>query len=201
MDAAKKKVAAAAAAFDKAKKAAGEESTKYTSLGPQYSKSSTGRRLALARWIANRRNPLTVRVAVNHIWLRHFGQPLVEKVDDFGLRSPRPPLTDLLDYLAVEVMDNGWRMKHIYRLIVTSDADRMPSAASQDNQATLRDRDNRFLWRMNRVRMEAETVRDAVLHVAGSLDPSRGGPDLDHRKGMTVPRRSLYFRHAREKQI
>jgi hypothetical protein len=197
----KKKVAAARTAFDKAKKAAEAESIKYTPLGTQYSKTSTGRRLALARWIASGRNPLTARVAVNHIWLRHFGRPLVERVDDFGLRSPRPPLADLLDYLAAELMDNGWKMKQIHRLIVTSNAYRMSSSVGQNKTAAAADRDNRFLWRMNRVRMEAEMVRDSVLHVAGSLDLARGGPDLDYRKGLAVPRRSLYFRHAREKQM
>jgi hypothetical protein len=157
--------------------------------------------LALARWIASRQNPLTARVAVNHIWLRHFGRPLVESVDDFGLRSPRPPLADLLDYLAAELMENRWSMKQLHHLIVSSDAYRMSSSAEKNNSAAATDRDNRFLWRMNLVRMEAETIRDAVLHVAGSLDPTRGGPDLDHRKGLTVPRRSLYFCHAREKQM
>jgi hypothetical protein len=158
--------------------------------------------LALARWITHRQNPLTARVAVNHIWLRHFGQPLVESVDDFGLRSPRPPLIDLLDYLAVELMEHNWSMKHIHRLIVTSTAYRMASSVKGiANPSRKLDPDNKLFWRMNSRRMEAETVRDSVFHVAGSLDLTRGGPDIDYKQGLTIPRRSLYFRHARERQM
>jgi hypothetical protein len=97
-------------------------------------------------------------------------------------------------------MANGWRMKPIHKLIVTSDAYRMDSRPMRNSASALHI-PNSYLHRMNAVRMEAETVRDAVLHVAGSLDLTRGGPDLDYRKGLTVPRRSLYFRHAREKQM
>src|SRR5262249_27393535 len=78
---------------------------------------STGRRLALARWITNRENPLTARVAVNQIWMRHFGEPLVRSVFDFGLRTPRPVHHELLDWLAVEFMESGWNMKRLHRLI------------------------------------------------------------------------------------
>ena len=80
-----------------------------------YSKISTGRRLALARWIVDRRNPLTARVAVNHVWARHFGEPLVASLFDFGLRTPRPEHHALLDWLAVEFMESGWSLKHLHR--------------------------------------------------------------------------------------
>jgi hypothetical protein len=90
-------------------------------------------------------------------------------------------------------------MKHMHRLIVTSRAYRMDSQASPDNAA--RDRDNRFLWRMNPRRVEGEVVRDSLLHVAGQLDLTMGGPDIDHHLGLTSRRRSLYFRHAAEKQM
>ncbi len=182
----------------------------YEPLGPVYPRVSTGRRLALARWITDRGNPLTARVAINHIWLRHFGRPLVEKVDDFGLRSPRPPLADLLDYLATELMDNQWSMKHMHRLIVTSSAYRMQSAAvtvpntnsSKDaNNPQSIDPDNKLFWRMNVRRLEAETVRDALLYLGGSLDLTMGGPDIDHHQGLVNPRRSIYFQHARDKQM
>ena len=73
--------------------------------------------MALARWITDPRNPLTARVAVNHIWLRHFGEPLVETVDDFGRRTPPPRHTALLDWLACEFIDSGWSLKHLHRLI------------------------------------------------------------------------------------
>ena len=87
-----------------------------------YKKVSTGRRLALARWIVDRRNPLTARVAVNHVWARHFGEPLAASVYDFGLRTPRPEHHALLDWLAVEFMESGWSFKHLHRLILTSRA-------------------------------------------------------------------------------
>ncbi len=93
-----------------------------------YKKVSTGRRLALARWIVDRRNPLTARVAVNHVWARHFGEPLVDSMYDFGLRTPRPEHHELLDWLAVEFMESGWSFKHLHRLILTSQAYRMRSA-------------------------------------------------------------------------
>ena len=199
--AARKKVVAARQSFDKAKKAAAQPSSSYKPFGPIYPRTSTGRRLAFARWIADRRNPLTARVAVNHIWLRHFGRPIVNSVDDFGMRSPRPVLVDLLDYLAVELMENDWSMKHIHRLIVHSNAYRMASFAASTNSSAKKDADNHLFWRLNRRRMEAEVVRDSILYVAGSLDLRRGGPDINHKQGLTVPRRSLYFRHARERQM
>ena len=200
--AAEKKVAAAQKTFDTAKEAAEQDSSSYSPLGPTYPQTSTGRRLALARWIADRRNPLTARVAVNHIWLRHFGRPLVESVDDFGLRSPRPPLADLLDYLAVELMEHNWSMKHVHQLIVTSRAYRMSSSVGRiANPSHERDPDNKLFWKFNPRRMEAEMVRDAVLQMGGSLDLARGGPDIDYKQGLTIPRRSLYFRHARERQM
>src|SRR5262249_17356998 len=92
-----------------------------------YPKTSTGRRSALARWLIDRNNPLTARVAVNHLWLRHFGQGIVPTTFDFG-RNGRPPSHPaLLDWLAVEFMDNGWNMKHMHRLMVTSNTYRQAS--------------------------------------------------------------------------
>jgi hypothetical protein len=164
-----------------------------------YPKTSTGRRLALARWIADRHNPLTARVAMNHIWLRHFGQAIVPSVFDFG-RNGRPPSHPaLLDWLAAEFMDRGWSMKAMHRLIVTSSTYRQASTPDPINLAI--DRDNTYLWRMTPRRVEAEVVRDCVFHVAGQLDLTLGGPDIDHALGLAAPRRSLYFRHAAEKQM
>ena len=166
---------------------------------PQY---STGRRLALARWIINRQNPLTARVAINHIWNRHFGRPLVERLDDFGLRSPRPRYAKLLDWLAVEFMENGWNMKHIHRLIVNSKTWQLASAADKRSTVSRKtDPDNTYYWRANIRRLESELIRDSVLYVAGSLDTSRGGADIPHARGEKVYRRSLYFQHAYEKQM
>ena len=178
---------------------------------PAYPTESTGRRLALAKWLADADNPLTARVAVNHIWLRHFGQAIVPSVFDFG-RNGRPPSHPaLLDWLAAEFMqpvkpqDNrsvpggAWSMKHLHRLIVTSGTYRQ--ASTPDLANTEIDRDNKYLWRYPPHRLEAEAVRDCVFFVAGKLDLKMSGPDIDYPLGLTVPRRSLYFRHAAEKQM
>jgi mono/diheme cytochrome c family protein len=223
----------------KARAAAAKESSAYKPLGTVYPQTSTGRRLALAKWIADRRNPLTARVAVNHIWMRHFGKPLVSTTFDFGLNGKPPSHPQLLDWLAVEFMKgsrgegrrsevgdrrsevggrtsslggsdsqlstlhsqpSAWSMKHLHRLIVTSNAYRMSSSTGNADPRNLAvDQDNRYLWRMNSRRMEAEIVRDSVLFVAGQLDLTMGGPDLDAKLGLTTARRSLYYRHAPEK--
>lgn len=90
-------------------------------------------------------------------------------------------------------------MKRLHRLIVTSSTYRMDSTPAEANLAI--DRDNQFLWRVAPRRLEAEAVRDCIFYVAGKLDPTMGGPDIDHNQGLTVPRRSIYFRHAQEKQM
>ncbi len=162
-----------------------------------YSRISTGRRLALARWIVDRRNPLTARVAVNHVWARHFGEPLVASLYDFGLRTPRPEHQALLDWLAVEFMESGWSFKHLHKLIVTSQAYRMRSSESGPDDPNVKiDPDNRYLWRMNLKRMEGEVVRDSVLFLAGRLDPRIGGPDQPVADAETGTRRSIYYRYA-----
>jgi uncharacterized protein DUF1553/uncharacterized protein DUF1549 len=166
---------------------------------PSYPATSTGRRLTLARWITDRNNPLAARVAMNHIWLRHFGKGIVPTEFDFGRNGQPPTHPALLDWLADEFMAHGWSMKYMHRLIVTSRAYRMDSQTSPTNLN--RDRDNRYLWRMNVRRMEGEVVRDSLLHVAGQLDLTMGGPDIDHHLGLTSRRRSLYFRQAAEKQM
>jgi hypothetical protein len=200
-----KKVAALLAPLEKAlaKAEADLKSPASTAYTPRVSKvypaTSTGRRLALAKWIADTDNPLTARVAVNHIWLRHFGQALAPSVFDFGRNGRLPTHPALLDWLAAEFMERGWSMKTLHRLIVTSSTYRMDSTPDSANQAV--DRDNTYLWRMAPRRLEAEAVRDAIFYVAGKLDLTRGGPEIDYPQGLTVPRRSLYFRHAAEKQM
>jgi hypothetical protein len=143
---------------------------------------------------------LTARVAINHIWLRHFGGPLVPTVFDFGLNGKRPTHPALLDWLAVELMEQGWKMKAIHRLLVTSKAYRMQSS-SADEANRARDPENMYLWRMNPRRMEAEVVRDSTLRVSDGLDPTMFGPDLEPDQGMSVPRRSIYFRSSKEKKV
>jgi hypothetical protein len=187
-----------------------------------YPAASTGRRLALARWITDPQNPLAARVAMNHLWLRHFGQALVPTVFDFGRNGQPPSHPALLDWLSSEFMagDGGrktedgkgpslvsrlpspvsrWSFKRMHRLMVTSSAYRMDSAF--DTASAAKDPDNRYLWRMNSRRMEAEVVRDSLLHLAGRLDLTRGGPELDQTLGLTSRRRSVYFRHSMEKQV
>ncbi len=172
-----------------------DDGREYTSFGPQYPRTSTGRRSALARWIAGTDNPLTARVAVNHIWMRHFGRPLVESVFDFGRGGRTPTHPQLLDWLAVELMSStdGWRMKRIHRLIVTSSTYRLSSRPGAGNADRIADQDNSSWWKFERRRLEAETVRDALLHVSGELDSTIGGPDLDPKLESESSRRSLYF--------
>jgi hypothetical protein len=188
--AAEKQLTAAKKMVETARLALAKDTTAYTPLSPAYPTTSTGRRRALAQWIANRDNPLTARVAVNHIWMRHFGRPLVETVSDFGRNGKKPTHPELLDWLAVEFMGRGWSMKHLHRLIVTSAAYRRASA---DRGTQTADADNRWLWGFPRRRMEAEAVRDSLLHVADTLDRALGGLDLDPDKDANSRRRGLYF--------
>ena len=132
------------------------------------------RRAALAKWITDAKNPLTWRVAVNRVWQSHFGRGLVETPSDFGKMGTKPTHPELLDWLAAEFCDNGMSLKKLHRLIVTSSTYRQQSR--HDATAAALDVDNRYLWRQNRSRLDAEQVRDAVLLVSGRLDRTMGGP-------------------------
>lgn len=135
------------------------------------------RRLALANWITHPDNPLTARVIVNRLWHHHFGQGLVTTPSDFGLGGDTASHPDLLDFLARELIHSGWSLKHIHKLIVTSDAYRQASfGLSHAQQASQADAANRLLWRQNPRRLDAETLRDTVLAVSGKLNDSHGGP-------------------------
>ncbi|MBK8094110.1 MAG: PSD1 domain-containing protein [Verrucomicrobiaceae bacterium] len=159
-----------------------------------YPTTSTGRRLALARWITDKRHPLTARVLVNHVWTRLTGSSFVPDVSDFGLRAPAPAQQDILDTLAAGFMDNGWSLKWLIKQIVLSDLYRRSSSNAAADPATLAaDPDNTHLWRMNPRRLESQSVRDALLHLSGQLDLTLGGPSLDPGKSETIPRRSIYF--------
>lgn len=213
-----KKLAATTAAVEKAKLAVEMPGDTYTSLrasrkapeGPDeteesklapYPSSSTGRRTALARWMVSPNNPLTARVAVNHIWLRHFGQPLVESVNDFGRRAPKPAQQDLLDWLAVEFMESGWSIKQLHRLIVTSRLYKLDTSRAAADPETLEiDPNNEFYWCRSPIRMESQVVRDSLLKLADKLDPTLGGPTIDPDQKQDVYRRSLYFTHSRDDQ-
>jgi len=163
-----------------------------------YPAESSGRRLAFAKWLTDRQNPLAARVAVNHVWARHFGQGLVPSTSDFGRNGQPPSNPELLDWLAAHFMANGWSMKELHRLIVTSRAYRLSSTSEAANAK--RDPDDVFLWRYPSKRMESECVRDNILFTSGHLDETRGGPDLDQNLALTSQRRSIYLRTAAEKQ-
>ena len=134
----------------------------------------TARRAALAKWITRKDNPLTWRSIVNRVWLWHFGQGLVTTPNDFGRMGQLPSHPKLLDWLAVEFRDSGGSFKHLHRLIVSSATYRQSSMVS-DELAKI-DSNNRFLWRMNRRRLEAEELRDAILATSGTLNKKPGGP-------------------------
>jgi hypothetical protein len=193
--------ASALIALQRAQQAAGRPPTaSYTPpAATKYPVTSTGRRLAFARWIADPSNPLTARVAVNHLWGRHFGRAIVPSVNDFGRNGQRPSHPALLDWLASELIARGWSEKAIHRLIVTSATYRQDS--TPEALDLTRDPDNILLWRWMPRRAEAEIVRDSLFAVARGLDSTMGGPDIDHQSGLSVARRSLYFRHAAEKQM
>eukprot|EP00456_Euglypha_rotunda_P035726 TRINITY_DN274_c0_g2_i5.p1 TRINITY_DN274_c0_g2~~TRINITY_DN274_c0_g2_i5.p1 ORF type:complete len:1100 (-),score=288.09 TRINITY_DN274_c0_g2_i5:1287-4586(-) len=156
---------------------------------------STGRRTAFAKWLTDSRNPLVARVAVNHIWARHFGKPLVPTVFDFGRKGTPPTHPELLDWLAIELQESGWSMKHIHRLIVSSNTYRLRSSTAGAGPATLAaDPDNKYYWHATPLRMEAQVVRDSLLQLAGDLDLTRGGPPISIGNDST--RRSLYYVHS-----
>jgi hypothetical protein len=135
-------------------------------------------------------------VAVNHLWMRHFGQPLVATVFDFGRKGAAPTHPALLDWLAVELRERGWSMKHLHRLMVTSRTYRMTSSGAGAPASDLaRDRENRYYWRMNPVRMQAQVVRDSLLSLAGELDPRLGGPPVPVNDKASR-RRSVYLFHS-----
>ncbi|MHB8521141.1 MAG: DUF1549 and DUF1553 domain-containing protein [Limisphaerales bacterium] len=135
------------------------------------------RRLALGRWICDPQNPLTARVIVNRLWQHHFGQGLVNTPSDFGHMGDRPSHPELLDWLATELVANGWHLKPIQRLILLSAAYRQSS--SSNPRALKLDASNRLLWRFTPQRLEAEEIRDAILATSGKLDLRMGGPGFD----------------------
>ena len=135
---------------------------------------TSGRRAALAKWLASAENPLTARVMVNRIWQFRMGEGLVRTPNDFGVLGERSVQHQkLLDFLATEFAARNWSVKAIDRLIVLSNVYRQSAVSDKAKSAI--DPDNRFYWRMNRKRMEAETLRDSVLAVAGTINPRLGG--------------------------
>lgn len=175
------------------------------------------RRKRLAAWITDRQNPLFARVIVNRLWHYHFGVGLVDTPNDFGFNGGRPSHPELLDWLARELIEHDWSLKHIQRLIVTSATYRQSSRYRPD--AAKIDAGNRLLWRKSPMRLEAETLRDALLQFAGKLDRTMHGPgfyefttfvrnsqfyDMRDPLGDTFQRRTIYrtwVRSARSQML
>lgn len=132
------------------------------------------RRLALAKWMTAPENPLFARVIVNRIWQYHFGVGFVDSPNDFGFNGGRPSHPELLDYLARWLIEHGWSLKKLHRLILTSNTWKQSSRPRPECQTV--DADNRWLWRMRPHRLEAETIRDMSLAISGTLNPQVGGP-------------------------
>jgi mono/diheme cytochrome c family protein len=144
---------------------------------PKAGTATTGRRTVLADWIASPTNPLTARVMVNRVWQHHFGRGIVRSASDFGFRGAPPTHPELLDWLAAEFVEKGWRLKPLHRLIVTSNAYRMSSRP--DPACLTKDPENDLFWRFDPRRLSAEEVRDSMLAAAGNLNLTAiGGPSI-----------------------
>lgn len=137
---------------------------------------TSGQRLAFARWLTSREHPLTARVMVNRVWQHHFGKGIVQTPDNFGRMGLAPTHPELLDWLAVDFMENGWSLKRLHKQIMVSATYRQNSRQTPAGNAV--DPDNDLLWRMNLQRLESETIRDTMLAVSGKLDLTMGGPAI-----------------------
>jgi hypothetical protein len=170
---------------------------------------TTGSRLALARWLIHPDHPLTARVFVNRVWQHHFGVGIVPTADDFGKTGSRPTHPELLDWLAVNFVRQGWSPKKLHRLIVTSAVYRQQSSLRTESVAV--DPENVLLWRMPLRRMDAEVIRDSMLAVAGKLNPRMFGPPSSisrmpdgqiHTEDTPGNyRRSIYMLHRRSQPL
>lgn len=138
--------------------------------------STTGLRLQLAEWIASPRNSLAARVIVNRLWMHHFGEGLVRSTSNFGFTGDQPSHPELLDWLAGEFLRSGGSLKHIHRLILTSSAWQQSAQHPNEQHCSSLDATNRWLWRANRRRQDAESLRDSFLAASGELDLRSGGP-------------------------
>jgi mono/diheme cytochrome c family protein len=138
---------------------------------------TSGRRLALAQWIASTQNPMTARVIVNRLWQKHFGRGIVATLENFGKMGDRPTHQDLLDWMAVELMANHWSLKQITRLMMMSSAYQMESAFDDAADAKA-DPENLYLWRFRPQRLDAEIVRDSMLAAGGNINLAIGGEPI-----------------------
>lgn len=168
-----------------------------TILPPPTGTATTGRRLTLAQWITRPDHPLTPRVMANRVWQYHFGRGLARSASDFGKLGEAPTHPELLDYLAATLVEQGWHLKPLHRLLVTSATYRQSALEPASEMARNTDPDNRFLWRMNVTRLHAEQIRDSLLAATGELREETGGASVDWGQ----PRRSVYtkvLRNTRE---
>ncbi len=159
----------------------------------QPTKDSTGRRLALANWIANEKNPLSTRVITNRIWQHHFGRGLVPTPNDFGRLGEEPSHPELLDWLTKRFLEEGWKMKPLHRLIMNSAAYQQTARREPTTTENLADTENRFLWRYPPRRLDAGQIRDAMLVASGEMAHREGGPSVSG----TTPARSVYVKKIR----
>lgn len=147
-------------------------------------------RLELAQAIASEDNPLTARVIVNRVWLHHFHSPLVTTPSDFGLRCEPPSHPELLDWLTSHLIESGWSLKELHRVILNSATWRQQSLDNPEKRKV--DSENRLLWKMNRSRLELEPMRDAILTAGGDLDLTVGGEAVEIHNDPTPRRRTIY---------
>ena len=136
------------------------------------------RRLQLAQWIVDKRNPLTARVIVNRLWQHHFGEGLVRTPDNFGFLGNPPTHPELLDTLAADLMAGDWKLKRMHKLMVMSHVYRQSSIHPLQSEYVKKDTTNRFWWRGERRRLDAEQIRDSILQCSGRLDLRMAGPSF-----------------------
>ncbi len=167
---------------------------------------TSGRRLAFARWLTSRANPLTARVLVNRVWLHHFGRGIVETPADFGALGSRPTHPELLDWLADRFISDGWSLKRLHKTIMLSTAYRQSSRATE--AALAGDPDNQYYTRKGLIRLDAETIRDRMLAAAGQLDLTPFGPAIPVKEDDTgqvivegQKRRSVYIQARRSQPV
>jgi hypothetical protein len=157
---------------------------------------STGRRRTLANWIASAENPLTARVMVNRVWQQHFGRGLVETPSDFGKLGEAPSHPELLDWLASRFVEDGWSLKTLHRRMMLSAAYAQGTENPGEESARRVDPTNRLVWTRPVRRVEAESIRDAMLATSGELKLGSGGPSADSKE----PRRTVYTKVLRNKR-
>lgn len=158
---------------------------------------TTGRRAALARWLTRPDHPLTTRVIVNRVWQYHFGRGLAANASDFGKLGGPPTHPDLLDWLASRFVADGWSFKQLHRRIMLSAAYRQAAAHPEMTAGRLKDPENRYYWRANVQRLDAEQIRDAIYAATGELKIDYGGPGAASEE----PRRSIFLRVMRNNRV